>query len=170
MQRMSREYPTQARLKELLTYSPSSGQFVWRSNRGGKAYAGRIAGETRKDGYKVIVVDRVKFYAHRLAWLYVRGKWPSRLIDHINGDPSDNRIENLREATNSQNISNSGMRPHNKSGLKGVSWNKRDKCWRAYIKRDGKTCGLGTFATKEDAYAAFVAEAKRLYGDFWRAA
>ena len=161
---------TQARLKELLDYDPSTGVFVWKVNRGGTAYAGSVAGRTNTDGYIEISVDGVRHGAHRLAWLYVQNKWPRKEMDHINLAKNDNRIGNLREATRAENTRNIGLPNRNTSGFKGVSLKKATGRWTASIRYNGVQQHLGTFARREDAAAAYVGASARLHKDFGRAA
>ena len=114
-------------------------------------------------GYIVVRVDLVLHQAHRLAWLYVHGSWPVDQIDHINCDPSDNRICNLREATPAQNQANT--RSYAKSGFKGVR--KNFSKWNAYI--GGRTFKhLGSFDTPEEANAAYLTAARARSGEFAR--
>jgi hypothetical protein len=153
---------TQARLKELLTYNPETGEFRWSTTPRKGVRAGGIAGNILSTGHR-IRIDRLEYKAHRLAWLWVYGRWPQDDIDHINGDPTDNRIANLREATDSQNLGNSKRRADNTSGFKGVARSsaKAEK-WRAHLQGQY----LGSFDTKEEAHAAYVAKARELYGEF----
>src|SRR5690242_7452809 len=88
-----------ARLHELLAYDACSGDFVWRITKSTKRPKGHVAGNLHPNGYVYIWIDKIKYPAHRLAWLYVHGAWPREIIDHINGIRSDNRVSNLREAT-----------------------------------------------------------------------
>lgn len=150
-----------ARLREVLLYDPESGKFFWRSRKG-RCRAGQEAGQERRNGYKSIRVDGVLYLAHRLAWLYQTGNWPTEQIDHINLQKGDNRWENLREATRSQNLANS--RPRAKSGIKGVIWLKREKKWQAHL------CGksLGYFDDPAKAGDAYAVAAKRAFGEFAR--
>jgi hypothetical protein len=156
--------PTHERLKELADYDPETGVFTWRASRP-RARKGAIAGTKRPDGYWAIAIDCKLCYAHRLAWLYMTGKWPTADIDHINGNKSDNRIANLRQATRSQNKANTPPPRHNTSGLKGVSLEGRR--WKAQIERDGKKCHLGLFDTPEEAYAAYCKAAREHFGEFY---
>jgi hypothetical protein len=158
---------TAERLRELLAYDPTSGGFAWRVDRGGLAKAGQIAGSRNGIGYVNIRVDGRDYSAHRLAWLHVTGAWPAGQIDHINGVRDDNRIANLREATNAQNQWN---RAHqgSVSGFKGVKWCKIQRKWRAELRKDGRKIHLGRFATAEEAHAAYCAAASEHFGEFAR--
>ena len=106
---------TQARLKELLTYDPETGYFTRNVNVKG-ANAGERAGTITAKGYIAIGIDRKHYLAHRLAFLYMTGEWPKELVDHKDTIKINNKWENLREATNSQNKRNVGARKTNKSG------------------------------------------------------
>ena len=162
---------TAERARELLAYDPATGELRWRSDcwtgRYGRqlnARSGDVAGHPAKGGCRV-GVDGRSYLAHRVAWLITHGRWPSRQIDHANGNPEDNRLANLREATASQNQCNQGLGRNNTTGFKGVT-RYRDGRWAARIKRDGREHFLGYFNTPEDAHAAYCAAATRLHGDF----
>lgn len=157
---------TAERLRSLLDYDPATGVFLWRVRRGPSALAGSIAGHIIAGGYRLIGVDGTEYYAHRLAWLYVHGAWPTGHIDHQNVTPGDDRISNLREATRSQNLANRPAQSNNTSGLKGVSFHKGAGRWRATIQHKY----LGLFDTAEEAHAAYRAAASRVFGEFARAA
>lgn len=155
-------------LTSILNYSPETGEFHWSTPRP-KIKVGQKAGYIKKNkGYIYIEIEGKSYSAHRLAWFYVNGTWPKHIIDHINGNKSDNRIENLREATNGQNRANS--KTTNKHGLKGVRrlpWMKEtDKCWQASIKYNKKVIYLGCYHTKEEAHFAYKEAAIRLHGEF----
>lgn len=138
---------TQARLRELIDYDSETGIFTWRerilSKKRHSLRGGRVAGSIRPDGYIMIGVDRRSYQAHRLAWLYTHGYFPEQTIDHINRDPSDNRLKNLREASMSCNIKNSKVGKNNKSGVKGVYWHESMSVWIARIKTDNTYRFLG---------------------------
>lgn len=142
------------RVHELLDYDPESGVFTWRVSAG-TASAGSIAGSINGTGYRQIWVENKSYKAHRLAWLYVHGAWPSRELDHINQIRDDNRIANLREATRSENCLNKPLQSNNSSGFRGVSWYPPSGMWVARIKRNGKQKHLGYFPTAEAASAAY---------------
>jgi hypothetical protein len=162
----SKSLPPIARIRELLDYNPATGEFRWNASQG-RAYAGSIAGSLDSQGYLQIGIDQRRLKAHRLAWLLVNSVDPGDLrIDHINGNPSDNRISNLRLATQSQNLCNRGKQRNNTSGYKGVSWEKASQKWQAHIKRNGRQVNLGRFDTPDEAHAAYVAAAEKLHEDF----
>lgn len=147
-------------LKSLLYYSEEEGVFYWKKT-------GKIAGTLLKDGRIQIQLKGKLYKAHRLAWLYVHGRWPSDQIDHINRNPSDNRIDNLREATQSQNQQNQvNAKSHNKSRLLGASLDKERGTYASYLSVDGKRIFLGRFLLAEEAHSAYL-EAKSVYHDFY---
>lgn len=158
----------QSRLRELLDYDADTGRLTWRHARS-RAAAGARAGHLNSKGYRRIEIDDRQYFAHRLVWLYVYGEWPVEQIDHRNGDRDDNRIVNLRAASQAENNGNSRRPKHNTSGFKGVGLQKTDRKWRARIKRAGRSIHLGTFDTPEEAHAAYVAAATELFGEFARA-
>lgn len=145
-----------------MSYDAETGIFVRRST-------GRSIGLGGSD-YGTISIDGETHKSHRLAWFYVTGAWPSDEIDHKDLDKSNNRFRNLREASSSLNKRNSPVYSSNKTGLKGVSLNKRGGKYRAQISINGSTRRIGSFLTAEEAHAAYVAEASRLFGEFARAA
>jgi hypothetical protein len=150
---------TQERLKEVLNYDSDSGIFTWAINIYRRKTKGVIAGCINHEGYVQIMIDRKTYRAHRLAWLYVYGSFPSKEIDHINCIPSDNRIVNLREASREENQQNKKKaQKNNKSGLLGVS--KSGNLWRAIIYLNGVKYSLGLFKSPELAHNAYI-QAKR---------
>jgi hypothetical protein len=171
----NRQPLTAERLRELLHYEPTTGVFTWRTLRPGRSPMGGIAGSVRKNpkdpcfGYRFITVDHFRTGAHRLAWFYVKGAWPPGDLDHQNMVRDDNRIDNLREATRSQNMANAGRPRHNTSGLKGASFLRATGKWQAQIQFHGKNLNLGSFASAEEAHEAYCQAGKRLFGEFFRA-
>ena len=159
---------TQARLKELLEYDPDTGLFRWRTARPNGVKPGQFAGSKQLQGYIHIWVDGVPHKAHRVAWLYVYGELPSTDIGHIDGNRANNRIGNLRQTNNSQNIANSKRRVDNTSGIKGVSFFAPRQRWRARIRHQGRPIFLGHFATPEEAAAAYKAAAIKYFAEFAR--
>ena len=161
---------TAERLRQALGYCPETGVFRWRMSNGKRAVAGEVAGGISRNGYVRISIDDTKHYAHRLAWLYAHGVWPKGQIDHINGEKTDNRIENLREATNAQNGQNRRTaRADSQSGMIGVYLHPISGRWGAEIVKDGQKHSLGYFDTKEAAHAAYLS-AKRELHEFGEAA
>lgn len=145
---------TQSRLKELLHYDPDTGVFVWLVKRPPYISIGSVAGNLNDRGYRRIEIDKKQHKAHRLAWLYIYGKFPDGEIDHINREKSDNRIANLRDVTRSINLQNCAIRKSNTTGVKGVSWDKRRQKWQASIKINNSQKFLGYFKIIEEAIAA----------------
>lgn len=154
---------TQLELKEYYLFNSDTGEFTRKKHRVTK-YVGEIAGKIH-NGY-VRISHKNKFYsAHRLAWLYVYGFMP-KMIDHINGNRSDNRICNLREANHSTNAMNRKISTNNKCGVKGVRWAASNKKWRAQIVVSGKHIHLGMFLNINDAENAVVSARNQLHGEF----
>ena len=152
---------TQERLKELLHYNPETGIFTWLVYRSRYARVGSVAG-TIWLGRIVIMIDRKHYKAHRLAWLYVHGKFPTNQIDHINEEPSDNRITNLREATNAQNQENAKKpQANNKLGLRGVSQFRGR--YQAAIRHKRIQYHLGFYKTPEEAKAVYDKKKRELH-------
>jgi hypothetical protein len=159
----------QSTLRSLVHYDPESGIFTWLKREGVDRYINnwnvRFAGNKggswhRARGYVVIAITIdclcKKYAAHRLAWLYVHGNLPSSAIDHTNRIKTDNRINNLRLATDSQNKYNTALRKDNASGATGVYWHKGKGKWRCEFQFEGKKNHLGYFDNFEDAKAAYV--------------
>ena len=126
-----------------------------------KKLAGSQAGSLQSDGYVRVKVDGRAYRAHRVVWLIVHGAWPDGFLDHINGDCADNRIENLRVATNQQNQQNRQITVTNQTGAIGVTW--ENNAWRARIKVAGKKIDLGRYQLFDEAFAARKA-AESLHG------
>lgn len=140
-------------VRSVLDYDKNSGLFTWRVTRSVRAPAGSIAGAVCR-GYVQIQIDRRIYRAHRLAWLVTYGVWPKGSIDHIDGNPGNNRITNLRDVPQQINTRNIKLSRNNKSGVNGVSWNAKAQKWQSHIMIDGKSYNLGSYHTVEDAAAA----------------
>lgn len=163
-------------LKDAIHYDPKSGAFTWSSRidqgRSWNAvHAGKTAGAhfrnkqgDKANSYIRISINKQPYFAHRLAWLWMTGEWPNQLIDHVNGDGTDNRWSNLRAATHSQNAVNQRVRSTNRHGLKGVS--RQKKKWVAYINAGGVQQILGRFDCIEDAVKVRREAEDKEYGGF----
>ena len=157
---------TQEYLKSRLSYDPDTGDFTWkpRTIEGFKTeralrawngrFAGKYAGGVNTQGYRVISISGKTCLAHRLAFLYQLGELPIDSTDHINGIKLDNRWDNLRSVTHSENMRNAKCAKNNTSGFTGVSWDKDKDKWAAHINVNGKKMNLGFFASIEDAAMA----------------
>lgn len=160
MQKNTKPLPTFETVSAYLRYDPTTGLLHWKISSG-KAKAGSVAGCEAK-GYILVGIGGRLLKAHRLAWLLHFGRNPDGDIDHINGVRSDNRIENLREATHSQNMHNRRADKDNGAGIKGVCWNRWKNKWMAYV--NGKH--LGYFANQRDAESTVQTARERLHGQF----
>ena len=158
---------TAEELREQFDYDQETGVFTRRVRSSNCIKIGCVAGTLNSDGYLKFRVNNKRYFAHRLAWLYVHGVWPCAQIDHINGDRDDNRIANLREATCAENSRNSKKRRGGRCRLKGVYIQKHR--FGAQIRMQGKNIYLGYYATEEEAHAAYVAAAEKEFGAFARA-
>lgn len=151
------------RLLSVLRYEKDTGIFFWKIRPARNVFVGDVAGNLNR-GYVSITIDKKVYKAHRLAWFYIYGKWPQKQIDHINGNPSDNRISNLRDVTDSINRQNlHKASKNNLSGLLGVC--KARKKFSALIKKNGVTKYLGTFDNPEDAHNAYLKAKALIHSD-----
>ena len=160
--------PPLARVKELVRYDAGTGKLFWLQSIARWIKPGDEAGTKVKHAVD-ITLDKITYRAHRIIWLLMTEQDPGlKIIDHIDGNPHNNKFENLRLATHHQNQCNQKKRSDNTSGLKGVSWSEERKKWQAGIHVKGKRIGLGRFNTKEEAYAAYCKAAQELHKDFAR--
>jgi len=159
-----RKHPrlTRERLRELLHYDDETGVFRWWKRVGDEIRLGEVA------GYVEIHIHGRYYGAHQLAWMHVKGRWCRPMVDHRDGNSTNNRWSNLRRATPSQNTANSRRSRLNTSGYKGVSWYRRSGRWLAVIGKHGRLIYLGLFDTPEAAHAAYVEAARKLFGEFAR--
>jgi hypothetical protein len=158
--------PSFERVNSLFEYQPETGALIQRANRGGTARKGSHAGHINPDGYRRIRVDGKQYMAHRLAWLMFYGVWPASEIDHINGKKDDNRISNLRVVSRAENEWNKPRKTCTASGYRGVTWDQQYQKWRAQIEVNGRKFYVGRFVTPEEAFAAYIAKASALRGEF----
>ena len=142
---------TPSRLRQVLDYNPATGIFVWRLKLKHSKPIGSVAG-TLRGNYLQIGIDRRRYYAHRLAWFYVTGCWPTKQIDHINRSGLDNRIDNLRDVSASTNCRNT---KRTNSYGQGVARN-RGATWRAQIHINDKSVFLGNYLSAAEAETAFL--------------
>lgn len=158
---------TAKRLREVLDYDPDTGIFTALIARG-KIKPGDILGFPGgfKSKYLIAHIDGRKYLLQRLAWLYKTGEWPKEEVDHMDRTETNNRWENLREATRSQNAANRGHQTNNTSGHIGVSWHKKSQKWQAYIKHGGVEVYLGSFESIDDAVERRRKAAIELHGEF----
>ena len=158
--------------RELLTYNPDTGKLFWKERPAKyfknpnyvKNWNGKWAGKEaltaitrRKSGHIARLngsVFKKSYYTHRIAWLIYYGEWPKNQIDHINQDPTDNRIENLRDVTQLENLKNQALRSNNKSGYIGVHFEKSKQKYRARVQINNSTKHIGYYNTIEEAAAA----------------
>ncbi len=154
-------------LKQLLHYDPETGIWRWLVHRG-RMIPGDRAGSIHSLGYWLVMIGEKNYRSSRLAWFYVTGKWPPEKVDHKNGKRADDRWDNIRLATASQNAVNHKKRVTNSSGYKGVYQNKTYKRFYAQITIQGYQVFLGSRKTAEEAYALYVEAAKKHHGEFAR--
>ena len=152
---------TAERLRELVTYDPETGIFRWRFGRPG-CRAGDKCGRVSHLGYAEIGIDGKLRRANRLAVLYMTGKWPDGIVDHINRDRADNRWSNLRVGSHQQNCWNVGPR----GVVKGISWDKAKSKWLAQARIDGVKKNLGRYACIGAAIKAHRSAVRAAHGDF----
>jgi HNH endonuclease len=165
---MEVEQLTACELRKIFRYEPETGNFYWLVQLANNSPVGRLAGSLNKSNYIMIRIRSRAYYAHRLAWLYVTGEWPISNIDHCDGDPSNNRWKNLRQANQSQNRENARKSSINTTGIKGVHFCKFTGRYVAEIARNRKKIFHQRFDALEEAASARRKEVTRLHGEFAR--
>jgi len=163
---------------EFVDFDSQTNVFTWKfrdrkwftSDRIFKCWNSRWVGKKLftcyNQGYLVSYILDYRVLEHRAIWAMHNGDWPTQVIDHINGDRSDNRIENLREASMSNNQHNRPIQKNNTSGFKGVHFHKVTGKWRASIWKDSKQTRLGLFSTPETAHEAYKSACEVMHGSF----
>lgn len=153
----------QDELKAIFEYDPIDGTVRWKDGRSNMVKSS-VAGCIHSSGYKVVTINSQSYKLHRVIWIMLFGHIPNGFyIDHINGIKSDNRLQNLRLATNHQNQQNRPAPKNSSSGYRGVNWHKTVNKWMARICHHGNRKTIGFFDTAEEAYEAYKAEAKTLF-------
>ena len=158
---------TQEELKKLMNYNPLTGLFTWLVPRGGRALKGAIAGTINK-GYTDITLKGKRHGAHRLAFLYMTGKFPKDCVDHIDSDRGNNKWYNLREATTQQNAWNGKLKTNNTSGHKNVYWSKSSKKWSVMIRAEGCRKFIGYYRDLNEASSAAATARQKYHGEYAR--
>ena len=154
-----------AYVRSLLAYHPKTGRLIWVDPPGTKTRPGAIAGYANKQGRIIVMIDGRNYQAHRLAWAIHYGVDPDHVIDHKDGDPGNNCIDNLRRATASQNGGNSRK---SRAGLKGAYPNSQGYTWMSRIRVGQKKLYLGCFRTEQEAHEAYCKAAREHFGEFAR--
>lgn len=152
-------------VREILDYDSTTGIFTNRTARSPGIKVGAVATSVRKDGYLLLCLKGIQYFAHRIAWLHFYGEWPKTVIDHRNGQKGDNWIKNLRDVPVSVNVQNrKGAQKNSTLGILGVSPSNKKGKYRARITLNRKTTLLGDeFETPEEAQAAYLAAKKRMH-------
>jgi hypothetical protein len=157
---------TQDRLRDALRYDSESGEFIWNiPSRYKPELIGAKAGSVSRYGYIEIRIGRRLYKAHRLAWLYVHGRWPDDALDHIDGNRQNNRIANLREASYAENSQNHSLRRNNSSGHQGVCFDALRGKWVAQLNVGKRNVLRKRYAAKDEAISAYL-DAKRMFHKF----
>lgn len=166
--RNTADLPSIERLRELLRVD-EEGRLFWRGARRGVRAGGR-AGCARPDGYRVVMIDRCLVREHRVVFALANNRWPREglVIDHIDGNPTNNSPKNLREIGQSQNLMNSIPASQGASGVKGVSKYAPSGKWRAYITVANRQVSLGYFDEKDDAVSARRLAEEKYFGEYRR--
>jgi hypothetical protein len=156
---------TYEQLDAMFTYDHDTGILIRRRTTASNAQAGRAAGSLDGKGYLHVSIQKTFVRVHRIAYFLLHGTVPP-VVDHIDGNKTNNRPGNLRAATQAQNVRNAGLSAKNTSGLKGVSQNSRSGKWHAQIKVNGKQTYLGRFDCPKAAAVAYNTAASQHFGEF----
>lgn len=164
MAKSLKQLPAYERLHELLKYDPATGIVRWKIMRSGWCVLGRKVGWVGCSGYPICKIDGETYMLHRIIWKMQTGSDPKEQVDHRDRDRTNNRWENLRDATPTENAWNAGIRKDNRAGARGVT--PFLSKWQAKIQHKGQSFHLGTFSTVAEASAAYQAKARELRGEF----
>lgn len=158
--------PTPDRLREAFDYEPETGLLTWRIRTSNRSFIGREAGSPDGQGYRILMLDKCLLRTHRVAFAHYHGTWPTGFIDHINGNRSDNRISNLRDVSNAENLQNNWKPQKNSTtGLRGAVRTKYPGVYTAEISVNKVRHRLGTFRSPEEAHAAYLEAKRKLHGE-----
>ena len=163
-----KDLPSPEYLRQRLRYEPETGRLIWLSHpdlpqKWNTRYAGTEAGNVGARGYRDVRIYGRVLKAHRIIWAILHNQWPSHEIDHIDGNRANNKVNNLRHATRTENNHNIGISRRNKSGVMGVFWEDKRRKWKAYIRVNNVQNNIGRYDTFDDAVAARK-EAEIRYG------
>jgi hypothetical protein len=154
-------------VSEQLSYDSCTGDMTWKCSRNGGCVKGAVAGYSSSNGYRYIRLDGRSYMAHRLAWLLAKGCDPGAAqVDHVDGDRSNNRLSNLRLASNAENCKNRKPNKNNTSGRPGVYWHSQAGKWRARIRVNYKAISLGLYDSVEAAAIAREKAEQHYFGEF----
>lgn len=154
-----------SKLLEVLEYNTYTGDFTNKIS-GIRRVKGSKAGSLTSLGYIRVTIDRKVFMAHRLAWFYCFEEWPTGIIDHIDGNKSNNILNNLRETTETLNKGNTQKQSNNTSGFKGVSFDKESGKFKASIRINRVLKNLGRYATAQEASLVYLQASRLHFGEF----
>lgn len=162
-----RPLPSKERLNELFSYDPENGLLLWKIRTGSRTPVGQVAGwKNSVSKRRWVSIDGVQYIHARVVYCFHKGDPAGWLIDHINRDPTDDRIDNLRLVRARENSINAGMHANNTSGCKGVSWDAKRQKWYAYITDNGRMLSLGRHTTLAAAISARKAAEARLFAGY----
>jgi hypothetical protein len=162
---MAEQILSQEYLHQLFDYR--DGELYRKIKKSANAMPNQKAGSLQKTGYYAICINYKRQYSHRIIFMMHHGYMPE-YVDHIDGNRKNNKIENLRDATHSENMCNQKLRSDNKSGLKGINWHKAANKWRAFIAFRKKQYHLGLFDNIDDAKKAIDLKRIELHNNFAR--
>jgi len=156
--------PAPDRLREAFNYDPETGVLTWQIRTSNRSHVGKEVGSPDGQGYRILMLDKCLLRTHRVAFAHYYGTWPTGFIDHINGNRSDNRISNLRDVSNAENLQNN-LKPQRNSttGLRGACVTKYPGVFAAEISANGVRHRLGMFRSPEAAHAAYLQAKQSLH-------
>ena len=160
---MAKSNLTAEHLRSILEYHPDTGHLVWRADGWKHKALDRAGGLGHSAGYRSFQIDKTKYLEHRLIYFYVTGEWPN-VIDHINGDRTDNRWCNLRNVSHTINMQNiKKAQSNSKTGVLGVYWVEEKKRFIARIHAHGKIWNVGRFTNLQEAGEAYISAKRKLH-------